>query len=81
MSSPRSKSLGSFNAYACLLAVVLIYAPYIALWAGNAACCKGSYCPIRGHHHQNAPTSNEERGMDCGHDTAGMATCAMSLAV
>jgi hypothetical protein len=78
MSSTRSKSLGSLNAYACLLAVALIYAQLIALWAGNAACCMGSYCPIRAHHHQNARASNEHNGMECEHDMPGMATCSMS---
>ena len=57
---------------------MLIYAPYIALWVGNGACCQGSYCAIREHHHQIAPASNKQHGMDCEHDMAGVAACSMS---
>ena len=81
MSSSRSKSLGSFNAYACLLAVALIYAQLIGFWVGAGACCHSNYCPIRAHHHQMAPASNEHHGMECEHDMAGMvgmANCSMS---
>ena len=78
MSSSRSKSLGSFNAYACLLAVALIYAQLIALWAGTGACCNSNYCPIQAHHHRNAPASNEQHGMECEHDMARTATCSLS---
>ena len=70
----------SFFATVCLLAVVLLYAPFgRAAWAlYSAACCKsGSQCPTHGHHHSQTPAT-PERAMDCGNEMAGMAHCSMS---
>ena len=83
MCPPRYNYLRSIGAYACLLAVVLIYAPQgmIAWWAGTGECCKTDYCPIHEHHRSNAAASSEHDGMNCEHDAAGkvgMAACTMS---
>jgi hypothetical protein len=70
-----------FSASFCLLAVVLLYAPFAAAaWSSySAACCTTAQCPIKAHHHQsqNSPPSSENH-MDCGHDMAGMTSCDMS---
>jgi hypothetical protein len=83
MSSLKPDFLRSLGAYACLLAVMLIYAPQgmIAWWAGTGACCKAEYCPIHEHHRSNAAASTEHDGMNCEHDAAGkaaLAACTMS---
>jgi hypothetical protein len=86
MSSLRYNWLRSFGAYACLVAVMVIYAPQgmIAWWAGTGACCKSDYCPIHAHRSSgasSAPDASEHNGMNCEHDAAGkagMAACTMN---
>lgn len=70
----------SFVAIVCLVAVVLLYAPFgVAAWALHTGkCCTAdAQCPIHGHHHTQKPTS-PEHAMDCGHDMSAMAQCNMS---
>jgi hypothetical protein len=83
MSSLRYNWLRSIGAYACLLAVMAIYAPQgmIAWWAGTGACCKSDYCPIHEHHGSKAAAAGEHDGMNCEHEAAGkagMAACTMN---
>lgn len=68
-----------FSASLCLLAVVLLYAPFAAAaWSSySAACCTTAQCPIKAHHHKNSPASSENH-MDCGHDMTEMSSCDMS---
>jgi len=57
----------------CLVAVVLMYAPFVAFAysARTMSCCTGDQCPIREHHHQATPPASND-AMDCGHDMSGM---------
>jgi hypothetical protein len=66
-------------ALVCLLAVVLLQAPFArAAWMSSAMnCCLGDNCPIPGHHHKNANAENE-MPMDCGHNTGKMSDCKIS---
>src|SRR5690349_3030972 len=70
----------SFFATLCLVAVVLLYAPFgAAAWTlySSACCTSGDQCPIHGHHHEETPAS-PGHAMDCGHEMPGMAQCSMS---
>jgi hypothetical protein len=69
----------SFYSIACLLAVVLLYAPLAAAaWSSYAAgCCTSNQCPIKEHHHHQSPAAPENH-MDCGHELSGMTACTMS---
>jgi hypothetical protein len=83
MFSSGSKGFCAMGAYACLVAVMLIYAPQgmIGWWAGMGVCCEADYCPIPGHHRQNARAAAEHQGMECEHGMtgkAGIAACGMS---
>jgi hypothetical protein len=68
-----------FCSVACLLAVVLFYAPLAAAaWSSyQAACCASGQCPIKSHHHHQAPAAPQNH-MDCGHELSGMTACTMS---
>ena len=69
-----------FSVCFCMLAVVLVYAPFAAaaFSALGMPCCAGSQCPISGHHHgQTAPTSDDSADCDHGMGT-GMTACSMS---
>jgi len=68
-----------FSASLCLLAVVLMYAPFAAAaWSAHGmACCAGDYCPIPEHHHRKAPAA-PNAAMDCGHNRNAMTACTMS---
>jgi hypothetical protein len=76
----------SIAAIACLIALLLIYAPMAiaTVMAVSGACCAGERCPIHGNHHpaQNHGThQNEATPMDCGHEGHGTSTlnpCSMS---
>ena len=63
----------------CLLAVVLLQAPFArAAWISSAmGCCMGDHCPIPGHHHRGA-NGETEMPMDCGHDMNKVSDCKMS---
>jgi hypothetical protein len=81
MALPKNNWLRRLGGYACLLAVMLIYAPLglLALWTGTGACCKSGYCPIPGHHRQaHSKADGEHNGMDCEHSAPGLAACTMS---
>lgn len=70
----------SFFATLCLVAVVLLYAPFgAAAWIiSSGACCASSgQCPIHGHHHEQMP-AGAKHAMDCGHEMSTMAQCIMS---
>ena len=79
MSDPKRNRLRTVSAWLCLLAVTSLYAPLAAAaWSTRAfACCTGDHCPIKGHHHRQAPT-RQSSPMDCGHDVTEMMACSMS---
>jgi len=68
-----------FSASLCLLAVILLYAPFAATaWtARGMACCAGDHCPIPQHHHQKAPVAPDVVE-DCVHNMGGLTACTMS---
>jgi len=63
----------------CLLAVLFLYTPHaVSAWmAHDAACCASGMCPIKEHHHHQAPAQDSHQ-MDCGHDMSTMMDCSMS---
>jgi hypothetical protein len=63
----------------CLVAVLLMYAPFaaIAYSAHAMSCCAGDHCPIREHNHRATPPAPKNE-MDCGHETSGMIACTVS---
>ena len=67
------------SASLCLLAVVLLYAPFaVAAWpARSMACCTEDHCPIPEHHHRKAPAA-PSTAEDCGHNMSGLTACTMS---
>lgn len=81
MASSKNTWLRMLGGYACLLAVMLIYAPQgmLAWWVGTRACCKSNYCPIPEHHRPaKAPASSEHDGMECEHSKPELGACTMS---
>jgi hypothetical protein len=58
----------------CMLAVVLLFAPYAgAAWMSHSMdCCTGDHCDIPQHHHKKAPVH-----ADCDHGS-GASECTMS---
>jgi hypothetical protein len=63
-------------AWACLLAVMSLFAPLAgAAWSSSAMdCCTADHCTIPKHHHRKAPAN-----ADCDHDSgAGLTQCSMS---
>jgi len=88
--SPRSrKRAREIASWMCLLAVALMYAPLAGavLVAHGMDCCTGGYCKIPGHHHQHERQQTAERqapiphsdGMNCAHETGGMALTSCSM--
>lgn len=77
-SKPNSRKR-KLAAIFCLLAVVLLQAPFArAAWLSSAmSCCMGDHCPIPGHHHKNANAENE-MPLDCGHNMSKMSDCKIS---
>ena len=70
----------SFFATLCLVAVVMLYAPYgAAVWAvyAKTCCTSQAQCPVHGHHHARG-LAGSEKAMDCGHEMPGMSQCSMS---
>jgi hypothetical protein len=62
----------------CLLAVVLLQAPFArAAWFTSTICCMGDHCPIPSHHHKST-TAESEMPMDCGHHSSKASNCTMS---
>jgi hypothetical protein len=79
-SSPMEKCAPSrfqfFAAWACLLAVMSLFAPLAgAAWSSSAMdCCTGDHCTIPKHHHRQAPAN-----ADCDSDGgASLTHCSMS---
>jgi hypothetical protein len=68
-------------ACACLLALLLVYAPIAGatLMSVTGACCTGDQCPIHGNHH---PSKHDEpAAMDCHadkHNVNQMDSCSIS---
>ncbi len=68
-------------ACACLLALLLVYAPVASatLMSVTGACCTGDQCPIHGNHH---PSKHDEpAAMDCHgdkHNVNQMDSCSIS---
>ena len=69
----------SISASICLLAVLCLYTPLAttAWTAYRSTCCASGQCPIKEHHHHQAPAASSNQ-MDCGHDMAGLMACSMS---
>lgn len=63
----------------CLLAVVLLQAPFArAAWfSSSMGCCMSDHCPIPGHHHKPAKAESE-MPTDCGHNMGHMSDCKIS---
>jgi hypothetical protein len=63
----------------CLLAVVLLEAPFArAAWISSTmGCCMGDHCLIPSHHHKSANAQNE-MSTDCGHNVSRMSDCKIS---
>src|SRR5216684_6885625 len=60
-------------ACACLLALLLVYAPIASatLLAVTGACCTGDQCPIHGNHHparEKPAQQSDDPPMNCDHD-------------
>jgi hypothetical protein len=79
----------SISAVICVFAVVFLYTPHaVAAWmAYGAPCCASGQCPIKEHHHRQAPVGDANQAnsnqadsyhMDCGHEMASMMDCSMS---
>jgi len=74
----------SITAVFCLFAVAFLYTPHaVAAWmAYGAPCCASGQCPIKEHHHHQAPVGDSNQAdshhMDRGHDMASMTACSMS---
>jgi hypothetical protein len=79
MTTRHQDRLRSFKATACLVAVVLLFAPLVGTaWSSySGICCTSGQCPIKSHHHQHSSGASENP-MDCGHEMPGMAACSMS---
>jgi hypothetical protein len=77
----ESFAIQKVAAYACLLALLLVYAPIASatLMSVTGACCSGDQCPIHGNHH---PSKHEEpAAMDCHgdkHNVNQMDSCSIS---
>ena len=79
ISPKRERKARRVAAWACLIAVALLYAPFAsAAWqASRANCCTSGHCTIPSHHHKSIP-GRDEIPMDCGHDISQMSDCKMS---
>jgi hypothetical protein len=81
--SVHCESLGiqKVAACACLLALLLVYAPIASatLLSVTGACCSGDQCPIHGNHHPSKHA--EPAAMDCHgdkHNVNQMDSCSIS---
>src|SRR6266853_1020174 len=77
----ESFDIQKVSACACLLALLLVYAPIASatLMSVTGACCTGDQCPIHGNHH---PSKHDEpAAMDCHgdkHNVNQMDSCSIS---
>jgi hypothetical protein len=63
----------------CLLAVLLLYAPYAGavISVQLLDCCTGDFCPLQ-HHHHNSSHADSGSQMDCDHSMNEVTGCSMS---
>jgi hypothetical protein len=79
MKKQHSHRSTTLQAGICLLAVVLLYAPWTAAaFSGRSGenCCAAGQCPAGGRHHSKPP-AGPGSAVNCGHDLAKMAACTM----
>jgi hypothetical protein len=77
----QSFGIQKVAAWACLLALLLVYAPIASatLMSVTGACCSGDQCPIHGNHHPSKHA--EPAAMDCHgdkHNVNQMDSCSIS---
>jgi hypothetical protein len=76
------KTARRWKALVCLLAVLLLQAPFArAAWMSSSmACCMDDQCKIPGHHHkgQTQQTRQNDMPMNCDHGMSTMSDCKMS---
>jgi len=81
MRTSSQKRFREISAWCCLLAALLLFAPYAqAAWSAHAAaCCTGDHCPIPAHHHSNNRAPAPTHTQDCEHQAGDvMLNCSMS---
>jgi hypothetical protein len=81
MRETSQKRLRAISAWCCLLATLLLFAPYAeAAWSAHAAaCCTGDHCPIPEHHHSKNRVPFPTHTQDCEHQAGdSMSNCSMS---
>jgi hypothetical protein len=81
MRETSQKRLRAVSAWCCLLAALLLFAPYAeaALSAHAAACCTADHCPIPEHHHSKNRAPVPAHTQDCQHQAGdAMSDCSMS---
>src|SRR5450755_3487756 len=81
MRATSEKQLRVISAWCCLLAALLLFAPYAqAAWSAHAAaCCTGDHCPIPEHHHSKQRSTTPAHAPDCDHQTGDtMSECSMN---
>jgi hypothetical protein len=81
MIATSQKRLRVISAWCCLLATLLLFAPYAeASWSAHAAaCCTGDHCPIPEHHHSNNRAPVPTHARDCEHQAGdAMLDCSMN---
>jgi hypothetical protein len=81
MRATSQKQLRVISAWCCLLAALLLFAPYAeAAWSAHAAaCCTGDHCPIPEHHHSKNRAPAPTHAQDCEHYAGdAMSDCSIS---
>jgi hypothetical protein len=81
MRATSEKQLRVISAWCCLLAALLLFAPYAeAAWSAHAAaCCTGDHCPIPEHHHSKNRAPAPTHAKDCEHQAGdAVLNCSMS---
>lgn len=70
----------TFGAWACLLAVVLFWAPFwAAAWQTQGmACCEGGMCAAHAHGKPNQSRPKQDSSASCEHQGSGNPNCSMS---
>jgi hypothetical protein len=81
MRATSVKQLRVISAWCCLLAALLLFAPYAeAAWSAHAAaCCTGDHCRIPEHHHSKNRAPAPTHAQDCEHQAGdAMSDCSMT---
>jgi hypothetical protein len=81
MSSKSANRIKAISAWCCLLAALMLFAPYAqAAWSAHvAACCTGDHCQISEHHHSKNRAPAPTHTQDCEHQAGdAMLNCSMS---